>query len=123
MRSPPLHPTILALCLITSACATPQQRAAAQESLLSYSGFTAQPVNTPERSAALTSLPPNKMLQEVHDGSVRYVYADPLVCGCLYLGDQAAYGRYKQEVTKRQLAKEQAEAEQLRQNTWDERPP
>ena len=123
MRGPPLHPTTLALCLIVSACATPQQRASAQDSLLSGVGFTAQPANTPERSAALASLPPNKIVQEAHDGSVRYVYADPLVCGCLYFGDQAAYGRYKQEVAKRQLAKEQAEAEQLRQNTWDERPP
>lgn len=123
MRYPPSYKTVLALCLVMSACATPQQRASEQEGLLAAAGFTAQPANTPERLASLHALPPNKVVQQDHDGSVRYVYADPLICGCLYLGDQAAYGRYNTEAAKSQLAKDLADAAQLKQNTWDERPP
>ena len=114
--------TPLVLCLVASACATPQQRASAQEDMLAAAGFTVQPVNTPERAASLSSLPPNKVVQQVREGSVRYVYADPLVCGCLYFGDQKAYERYNQEAAKRRLAVEQAQAAQLKQSTWDEHP-
>ena len=51
---------------------------------------------------------------------MRYVYADPLVCACLYVGDQAAYGRYRQEVFQRRLADEQAMTAQMNQSAWDD---
>jgi len=123
MRRPPSHKATLALCLFMSACATPQQRASEQESLLAAAGFTAEPANTPDHLASLRALPPNKVVPQDRDGSVRYVYTDPLICSCLYFGDQAAYGRYDQEMAKRQLARDQADAAQLKQSTWDERPP
>ena len=66
-----------------------------------------QPANTPARVALLRALPANKIVQRTRGSAVRYVYADPLVCGCLYVGDQAAYGRYRQEVFQRHLANEQ----------------
>ena len=111
-----------AACLAVSACATPQQRAADQENLLAAAGFTVRPANTPERIASLRSLPPNKVVQRVRGSSVRYVYADPLVCACLYVGDQAAYGRYRQEVFQRRLADEQAMTAQMNQTAWDDGP-
>ena len=112
----------LVLCILASACATPQQRASAQEGVLADSGFTLEPASTPERLALLNSLPPNKVVQLARDGTVCYVYADPLVCGCLYSGDQGAYQRYNAETAKRRVAVEQAQAAQLKQSTWDERP-
>ena len=116
------HLTLPVLCLLVSACATPRQRASAQEDVLAATGFTKQPANTPERAASLGSLPPNMVVQQAGDGPVRYVYADPLVCKCLYFGDQAAYERYNQEAARRRVAVEQAQAAQLKQSTWDEHP-
>lgn len=111
---------ILAACLTVSACATPQQRAENRENLLAAAGFTVQPANTPERIASLRSLPPNKVVQHVRGDTVRYLYADPLVCACLYVGDQAAYGRYRQEVFQRRLADEQATTAEMNHTAWDD---
>ncbi len=113
---------VLAACLLIAACATPQQRAEDRENLLTAAGFTARPANTPERVASLRNLPANKVVQRTRGGTVSYVYADPLVCACLYVGDQAAYGRYQQEVFQRKLANEQAMTAQMNQMNWDEGP-
>lgn len=109
----------LAACLAAVACATPQQRAVDREDLLTAAGFTARPANTPERVASLRGLPPNKVVQQTRGSTVSYVYADPLVCACLYVGDQAAFGRYRQEVFQRRLANEQAMTAQMNQMDWD----
>ena len=113
---------VLAACLLIAACATPQQRAEDRENLLTAAGFTARPANTPERVASLRNLPANKVVQRIRGGTVAYVYADPLVCGCLYVGDQAAYGRYQQQVFQRKLADEQAMTAQINQGSWNEGP-
>ena len=106
------------LCLLAS-CASPQQRVASKEDLLSAAGFTVNPANTPQRLASLHSLPPNKFVQQPQGSTVRYVYADPLVCGCLYVGDQAAYGRYQQDVLQRRLANERQMTAEMNQTNWD----
>ena len=109
----------LAACLAVAACASPQQRAENRENLLSAAGFTVLPANTPERVTSLRTLPANKVVQDTRGSTVRYVYADPLVCSCLYVGDQAAYGRYRQEVFQRRLADEREETAQLNQSNWN----
>ncbi len=101
----------LASCLV-SACAMPQQQAANQESLLATAGFTELPASTPERLAFLHSLPTNEVVRHVDGGTVAYVYADPRGCDCLYVGDQAAYARYRQEVLQSRPAGEQGGAVQ-----------
>ena len=121
---PHLSPTLAALatCLVVAACAAPQQQAVDQENVLSAAGFAVLPANTPERAASLRNLPPNKVVQRIRGGSVRYVYADPLVCACLYVGDPVAFGSYQQVVLQRRLADEQALTAQLNQGAWDEGP-
>ncbi len=119
MQHPAFRLAVLVACFAAAACATPQQRAADREDLLAAAGFTARPANTLERVASLRSLPPNKVMQQTRGGTVSYVYADPLVCACLYVGDQAAYGRYRQEVFQRRLADEQAMTAQMNQMDWD----
>ena len=118
--TPPL--AALAACLLIAACATPQQRAENRENLLTAAGFTARPADTPERIASLRGLPANKVVQRTRAGVVGYVYADPLVCGCLYVGNQAAYGRYQQEVLQRRLANQQEMTAQMNQMGWDDGP-
>lgn len=122
MLNPKLPIAALAVCLAISACASPQQRAVEREDLLAAAGFTIRPANTPTRIASLHGLPPNKLVRRVHGEAVRYVYADPLVCNCLYVGDQAAYGQYRQEMFQRRLADEQSMTAQMNQDSWDEGP-
>lgn len=55
----------------------------------------------------LSRLPPNHFVKRENGDTIHYIYADPLVCGCLYVGTQQAYGQYRQDQQKRQLADEQ----------------
>lgn len=90
-----------------------------REDLLAAAGFQMKPANTPERQAALRKLPANKFVPKTKGDQVAYVFADPVVCNCLYVGDQAAYSRYKQEVFQRNLADEQQMTALTYQNAWD----
>ena len=104
---------------IISACASPQQRVQEHEDLLAAAGFTVLPANTPARQTQLHTLPPHRFVQQARGDRVVYLYADPLVCQGLYIGDQAAYGRYRQEIFQRQIANEQLLAAQMNQQAWD----
>jgi hypothetical protein len=87
-------------------CAT--MRIEQKEDNLAAAGFVIRPANTPERIAMLKRLPPNHFVRREHNNVVHFVYADPLVCGCLYVGDQKAYDQYKRDRMQQQLADEQA---------------
>jgi hypothetical protein len=90
-----------------AACQTPQQVVVQHEDNLAAAGFIIRLANTPERKAMLSRLPPNKFVKREKGDTVHYVYADPLVCGCLYVGSQQAYGQYKQDQQQKHLADEQ----------------
>ena len=90
-----------------SACQTQQQIVAAHEDNLAAAGFIIRPANTPERQTMLNRLPPHQFVQRVNGDTIHYVYADPLVCGCLYVGTQQAYDQYKRDQQQRNLANEQ----------------
>jgi hypothetical protein len=90
-----------------SACQTQQQMVTQHEDNLAAAGFVVRPANTPERQAMLARLPPHKFVQRVNGDTVHYVYADPLVCGCLYVGTQQAYNQYKLQQQQQHLADEQ----------------
>ena len=63
-----------------------------KEDMLAAAGFRLRPADTPQRVAALTALPPHRFVRRTVDGRVTYLYADPTVCRCLYVGGQEAYG-------------------------------
>ena len=117
----PLRNSVLALlgtAILLSACA--KQRAENKENLLAAAGFTTQPANTPERQAMLHRLPADRLIQRTRGNQFVYIFADPLVCNCLYIGDQAAYGRYRQEVLQRQIADEKMMAAQMNEDSaWN----
>ena len=49
-----------------------------------------------------------------------YVYPDPTVCVCLYVGNQAAYGTYRSNVFQKNLADEQQMTADINSmNDWD----
>ena len=103
--------TILALFVIgvgtLGACQTQQQVVTRHEDNLAAAGFIIRPANTPERKAMLGRLPPHRFVKQEKGDMLHYVYADPLVCGCLYVGTQQAYNTYKRDQQQKRLADEQ----------------
>ena len=76
---------VASLCIAVAACAS---NAKLKEDMLSASGFKATPPKTPSQIASFNSLPPHKLTKTTHKGKTVWVYSDPVVCGCLYIGDQ-----------------------------------
>ena len=111
--------TTLALSVAIAACQSPQQKIAGKEDILSAAGFKFLPANTPQRVASFKQLPPHQFSRQMRDGRVFYVYPDPTVCVCLYVGNQAAYATYQKYVFEKQLANEQAMTATDMAMTWD----
>lgn len=94
--------------LITlSACASTQDMVSQNEDQLAAAGFEMRPANTPEREAMLKRMPPNQVVREVNGDNVSYAYADPIVCNCLFVGTQQAYGQYMRYLQARRLVNDQ----------------
>ncbi|HVZ06850.1 hypothetical protein [Rhodopila sp.] len=106
--------SVTTLLLTLTGCAQAVQQ---KEDLLAASGFTLVPANTPQRIAAMRTLPPHKFIRQVRNDTVVYVYADPTVCMCIYIGNQAAYGSFREKVFARQITDEQAMTAQMNQMT------
>jgi hypothetical protein len=98
---------------ILSACETQQQMITAHEDKLSAAGFVVTPANTPARKAMLARLPANRFVMRQNGNTIHYVYADPLVCGCLYVGSQQAYNQYQANELSQHLADEQQMSAQM----------
>ncbi|MHB8723367.1 MAG: hypothetical protein ACYDAH_18520 [Steroidobacteraceae bacterium] len=85
-----------------------QQRSIVRhESNLSIAGFVEHRADTPDLRTKMDLLPPHQVLQSVHGETIRYVYADPDVCDCLYVGSQQAYDLYQRQRLARHLAAQQ----------------
>ena len=74
------------------------------ESLLSQAGFRQLPADTPKRVEHLQTLAPHRLIKRTTDGKSYYVFADPSNCKCLYVGNDAAYAKYKTLVRQQQDA-------------------
>jgi len=107
------------LALAVSCCASQQQLVRQKEDLLAAAGFQVRVADTPQRLAAMKSLPPNKFVTSVRDGRPIYKYADPLVCRCVYFGTQQNWDAYRQEVFAQQLANEAQMTAMMNQEAWD----
>jgi hypothetical protein len=94
-------------------CQTTQQAIVQHEDNLSAAGFVVKIANTPERQAMLNRLPPNRFVQRVSGDVVHYVYADPVACGCLYVGTQQAYNQYMANQFQQNLIDQQQMAAQI----------
>jgi len=77
------------------------------EQLLASEGFEKKVADTPEKLAHLETLTPaRKLVARQRNGETYYVYADPAVCKCLYVGTAAQY----QGVLDKRLENEQLQA-------------
>jgi hypothetical protein len=120
-RSPnPLRRTALLaaplIACLLAACQTAPPDFGAQENRLAAAGFVMKPANTAERQTMLSRLPAHQFLLRQNDGTTHYVYADPLVCDCLYVGTQQAYDQYRMNQLQQRLAAEQ----QLAALSWSD---
>ena len=87
---------------------------------MAAAGFKFVPANTPARQASFKYLPPHKFSREIKNGQVFYVYPDPTVCVCLYVGSQPAYAKYQGNVFQKNLADEQQMTANINSmNDWD----
>jgi hypothetical protein len=89
------------------ACATAPPDFGATEDRLAAAGFIMKPANTPDRQLMLDRLPPHQFLIRPDGNTINYVYSDPLVCDCLYVGTQQAYDTYRASQLAENLASEQ----------------
>ena len=98
---------------LLSGCQTTQQAIVQHEDNLSAAGFLVKIANTPERQTMLNRLPPNRFVQRVNGDVVTYVYADPVACGCLYVGTQQVYNQYMANQLQQNLINQQQMAAQI----------
>jgi hypothetical protein len=107
------------IALGVAGCASQQQLVGQKEDLLAAAGFQVRIADTPQRLAAMKTLPPNKFVMSVMSGQPVYQYADPLVCRCVYFGTQQNWDAYRQEIFAKQLADEAQMTALMNQSMWD----
>jgi hypothetical protein len=74
-----------------------EQAAPGKEQLyLSSAGFRVQVANNPAGQKALRTLPAHRFVVNGVGDAVRYLYAEPQHCVCIFVGTQQAYDRYRQ---------------------------
>jgi len=111
---------ISAIAVLIAGCETTKEVVAHKEDSLAAAGFIARPPNTPQRIAMLKRLPPHRFVQKPDGDTMHYVYADPVVCGCLYVGTEQAYGEYVRNQQRQDLANDQLMAAQMYSDPgWD----
>ena len=109
----------ISVCVVLGGCQTLGQRVKDKEDLLAAAGFTVQPANTPQRLASLRALPANKFIPKAKGDGLSYIYADPVVCNCLYVGNQTAFNAYKKEVFTRNIVDEQQLTAETYSDQWN----
>lgn len=115
-----LKPGALLMIVMLAACQMTKGSITRHEDRLAAAGFVVKPANTPERQDMLHRLPPNKFVQRANGDDIKYVYADPVVCGCLYVGTQAAYAQFQRDRQQRQMAdQQQMSAQMYSDSAWN----
>ena len=98
--------------LFASGCAAIRQSEALQtERLLAASGFQMKLATTADQKKRLEAFAPQRKLapQEI-DGELRFVWADASYCKCVYVGTQAAHGRFQKLALEKQISDQQLQA-------------
>src|SRR4051812_34711497 len=62
---------------------------------LSSAGFRVQLANDPAGKKAMHALPPHRFVIHRYGNDVRYLYAEPQHCACVFIGTQQAYDTYR----------------------------
>jgi hypothetical protein len=84
------------MAFAAAACTSTGAETSTKQDLLEQAGFVRRNADTPDRVAALKALPPHQFITRMSNGSIKYMYADPIACDCIYVGGQHAYDQYRQ---------------------------
>ena len=95
-----------AALLALAGCGLQQGVIESQEHMLSAAGFGIHPATSAEQQRQMASLPPHHVVWRQQDGKLVFLFADPLVCHCVFAGDERAYQTYRRMV----IEKHEAEA-------------
>ena len=99
------------IALTVTACTTMQGGATRSiEQMLAAAGFEMKVADTPEKAADLRTLPTRKMTVRRQGAASYYIFADPDVCNCLYVGTETQYQEYQRLLLKKELADERLDA-------------
>ena len=93
-----LHPAgVLLLCAsVLAAAEAPSKPFLEKNSFyLSSAGFRVQVANDPAGQKALRTLPAHRFVVNGAGDAVRYLYAEPQHCVCIFVGTQQAYDSYR----------------------------
>ncbi len=98
---------IVVIALTVAGCATmPRGETRSVEQMLTAAGFQMKVADTPEKAADLRTFPTRKMTVQRRGAASYYIYADPDVCNCLYVGTEPQYQEYQRLLLKKELADE-----------------
>jgi len=98
IRALRLFPAVVLLFCATvlAAAEVPGQPSLEKNSFyLSSAGFRIQVANDPAGQKALRALPPHRFVANGAGDAVRYLYAEPQHCVCIFVGTQQAYDNYR----------------------------
>jgi len=105
------------LAILLSGCAAIEQaQRASTERILSAAGFEPTPANTAARQKSLASLTPYKVERKLRHNEFYYLYAVP-EHNLVYIGNQAAYGKYQELLIQQEIANANLNAAQMQMNT------
>jgi uncharacterized protein YceK len=105
------------LAILLSGCAAIEQaQRASTERILSAAGFEPTPANTAARQKSLASLTPYKVERKLRHNEFYYLYAVPEQ-NLVYIGNQAAYGKYQELLIQQEIANANLNAAQMQMNT------
>jgi hypothetical protein len=86
-----------ALLLFAVSCATSSEKKGfGTEKLLVAAGFQYKMAQNPEQLEKLRKVPQDKLIHHEHHGKPVYVYVSADGCKCRYVGDEAAYLKYRE---------------------------
>jgi hypothetical protein len=86
---------VLCLCAPGLAAAEGSPSLERNSFYLSSAGFRVQVANNPAGQKALRTLPAHRFVTEGAGDTLRYLYAEPQHCVCIFVGTQQAYDSYR----------------------------
>ena len=105
--TPLLAIPVLVLGLLACAMPTPADYGpAAKENKLVAAGFKKRSIKTEAQLADFHNIPAHMIRPATYKGRAVYIYADPTICGCLYMGSTTAYNTYIRGAMARDMRQE-----------------
>jgi hypothetical protein len=111
---------VLVTGFLAGCAETARQRALRLEPMLSAAGFHMVPADTPQRQHELEAHTPLKMRYYFANGRPHYWFADPYVCDCVYIGNEANYQQYQRLKAQEQMVRGEEAAAAMNQNAAEQ---